>query len=112
MIQFTFPTAKTVLAVAALAIAPKIASSMVHAETINGRDVVTATVRYDDLNLASEQCKATLKSRIAMAVTKVCGSTGGTIDLAERIAVNNCRAKASHDAYAAAKLNGPVLASR
>lgn len=112
MTQFTFPTAKTILAVAALVIAPSIASTIVHAEPMNGRDVATATVRYDDLNLASDQGKATLKTRVAAAVTQVCGSTGGTIELSQRIAINSCRARASHDAFAAAKINGPILASR
>lgn len=112
MTEFTFPTAKTVLAVVALAVAPSIASTVAHAETVNGRDVTSAVVRYDDLNLASAQGKATLKSRIALAVGEVCGKPGNAMDLAERNAINACRTKASHDAFAAAGTGDKVLASR
>lgn len=112
MLEFTLPTAKSVLAAALLTIAPWMAPSNAHAQTNNGSDAVSTTVSYADLDLSSPHGQSTLKTRIAMAVTKVCGSTAGNIELAQRIEIIKCRSKASHDAYAAAKLNQPVLASR
>ena len=110
MTKFTFPTAKTVIAVAALVIAPSIASSCAHAETVDGRETVSVAVNYADLNLSSPKGQAALKTRIAAAVTKVCGTPDN--DLSMRMEINKCRAKATHDAYAAAKINPAVLASR
>lgn len=97
-----FNTAKTLFAAAALAIVPAAA----HAET------VSTSVSYADLDLSSPQGQATLKTRIAMAVNTVCGSANGAIDLAQRMEVNKCRSAAMHNAFAQAKLNQPVLASR
>lgn len=112
MTQFTFPTLKTMFAVAALVIAPAIASSMVHAETPRGHDAAEAVVRFDDLNLASAQGRAALKSRIAVAVDQVCGSAGNTTDLAERIEINKCRDRAGQDAFAAAGISEQALVLR
>lgn len=108
----TLPTAKSALAAALLAVAPWMAPSNAHARVTADSDTVSTAVNYSDLNLSTPRGQVTLKTRIAVAVTKVCGSTGGTTDLAMRLEVNKCRAKATHDAYAAAKINQPVLASR
>ena len=75
--------------------------------------MAVTSVRIGDLNLATASGKATLNVRIASAVNRVCGISGGTTDLAERTAVNKCRAKARHDALAAANIGKPdVLAAR
>lgn len=110
MTKFTVPTAKTILAVAALVLAPSIASSCVHAEAVDGRETVSTAVSYADLNLSSPQGQATMKARIAAAVTNVCGTPDNNLML--RMEINKCRTKAMHDAYAAVKINQPVFASR
>lgn len=102
MTKFSITTARTVLAAAALIATPAIA----HAEAFS------TTVSYADLNLSTPQGQATLKSRIAMAVTKVCGANDAMLDLAQRVEISKCRAKASHDAYASAKIKQAVYASR
>lgn len=101
---------KTLFAAAALILAPSIMPSIASAAT---GEVTTAAVRIDDLNLVTASGKATLNSRIAMAVRKVCGVSGGTTDLQEHQAVNQCRAKARNDALAAAHIGqSEVLAAR
>lgn len=76
--------------------------------------IVEATVvTTADLNLANEEGRSALKTRIASAVNRVCGASNGTISLEERLAMNACRAKARNAALAAAKSRGDqVLAQR
>ncbi len=75
--------------------------------------VQVAVVSTGDLNLSSDEGMATLKARISGAVNHVCGTATGTISLEERLAVNNCRAKARTAALAAARSHSDqVLAQR
>lgn len=74
---------------AALAAAPAPAS----AETL----VVTQVVDFDDLDLTKERGVATLKRRVAQAVTRVCGSEQAAA-IAERQAYRACADVARADA--------------
>lgn len=97
--SFLAATFVPAVAFAALA-APAFASA---APVADDATVQVAVVSTADLNLSSNEGMATLKSRIAGAVNRVCGTSMGTISLDERIAINTCRAKARNAALAAAK---------
>lgn len=100
---------KTLIAAVALVLTPSIAV----AASNDGREATTTAVRIGDLNLATASGKATLNARVASAVNRVCGVSGGVVDLQERQVVNQCRAKARHDALAAAQVGeAAVLATR
>lgn len=104
---------KTLIAAVALVLTPSIAPSIAFAASDDGREPTMIAVRIGDLNLGSASGKATFKARIASAVSRVCGVSGGTTDLNERQAVMQCRAKARHDALAAAHVGeAEVLATR
>jgi UrcA family protein len=109
MITKTFLAATTAATVAFCAFsAPAFA-----APAADDAEVSVAVVRTADLNLTSDEGQATLKARIAGAVTQVCGTNTGTISLEERLAINACRAKARNAALAAARSrNDQVLARR
>lgn len=96
-------TRKTFLA-ATFAFAAITAPALVHAAPVaNDANVSVAVVHTADLNLASDEGQATLKARISGAVSRVCGTSTGTITQQERQAINACRAKARNAALAAAR---------
>lgn len=111
MFEYALPTSKSVVAAALLALIPAMNAPAAYAQSMDVRETSSTVVRYDDLNMSSPQGQSALKSRIARAVTKVCGSVT-TSNLEERRDVIQCRTKALRNAYAAAKINDQVLASR
>ncbi len=69
----------------------------------SGYEAVTTEVRYDDLNLSTPAGQASLDTRIAGAVRKVCGVSSGSRSLKENQAQRSCARKARGEALAAAK---------
>lgn len=95
---------QTFIAAATLVLASSLIPASAAAASTGGYEVNVATVQTNDINLSTPEGKAALKARIANAVNKVCGVSGGSIDIEERRAINACRAKARTAALASAKI--------
>ncbi|KTE03985.1 UrcA family protein [Sphingopyxis sp. H115] len=62
-----------------------------------GEDKQSVTVRYDDLNLASERGRDRLTGRVKMAIRQVCDSNSRRT-LAERADTRRCEVQARREA--------------
>lgn len=98
--------AATTLAAVAACLAVGGLGSSAHAATLDA--VPSVTVRYDDLNLASELGSQELHGRIESAARAVCGAPD-IRDLGAMAALKTCRANAI--AKAVREVNSPKLAA-